>query len=150
FIFGIHCQVRIFPIAEDAESSELLALDVDEFSRKRFAFLADLNRRKLARFLYHFVLDWQAMAVPTRDVRSAFAEHRLRFHYKILEDFVERGAHVNVTVCEWRAVMQNEELSALPRFLNLLVKAILLPAPEHFRLARGKVRLHRKLRARQV
>src|SRR4029077_19151708 len=66
FVFGIHCQVRIFPIAEDAESSELLALDVDEFSRKRFAFLSDLNRSKLARFLYHFVLDWQAMAVPTR------------------------------------------------------------------------------------
>ena len=36
------------------------------------------------------------------------------------------------------------------RLLNLLVKPRLLPLPEHFRLARGKVRLHRKIRARQV
>ena len=70
--------------------------------------LTDLQRRKLARFLYHFVLDWQAMAVPTRDVRRAFAEHRLRFHHEVLEDFVERRAHVDIAVGEWRAVMQNE------------------------------------------
>src|SRR6476646_12132811 len=46
--------------------------------------------------------------------------------------------------------MQNKEFSALPRFLNFLVKALLLPCPEHFRLPRRKVRLHRKIRARQV
>ena len=90
------------------------------------------------------------MAVPTRDVRGAFAEHCLRFHHEIFEDFVERCAHVNVTVGKWRAIMENKEFSALPRFLNFLVKALLLPTPEHFRLARSKVRLHRKIRARQV
>ena len=46
--------------------------------------------------------------------------------------------------------MQNKEFSASPRFLNFLLKALLLPCPEHFRLSRGKVRLHRKIRARQV
>ena len=48
------------------------------------------------------------MAIPTRDVRRAFAEHRLRFHHEILEDFVERRAHVDVAVGKRRAVMQNE------------------------------------------
>ena len=51
FVFGIHRQIRMFPVAEHAEPLELFALDVDEFSRKRFALFADLQRRKLARFL---------------------------------------------------------------------------------------------------
>ena len=57
FVFGIHRQIRMFPIAEHAEPLELFALDVDEFSRKRFASLADLQRRKLARLFDHFVFD---------------------------------------------------------------------------------------------
>src|SRR5881398_677177 len=69
---------------------------------------------------------------------------------KILKDFVERSAHVYIAVGEWRAIMQNEQFSALSRFLNLLVKARLLPCAEDFRLPRGEVRLHRKIRARQV
>ena len=44
FVFAIHCQVWIFPIAEHAESLELFALDVDEFSRKCFAFSTYLQR----------------------------------------------------------------------------------------------------------
>src|SRR5438874_9595780 len=90
------------------------------------------------------------MTIPARDVRRAFAEHSLRFHNKILENFVERSAHVYIAVGEWRAIMQNEQFSALSRFLNLLVKARLLPCAEDFRLPRGVVRLHRKFRARQV
>ena len=108
FVFGIHRQIRMFPVAEHAEPLELFALDVDEFSGKRFAPLADLKRRKFARFLYHFVFDRKSMAVPTRDIRSAFAEHRLRLHHEILEDFVECRAHVDVSVGKRRAVMQNE------------------------------------------
>jgi hypothetical protein len=34
----------MFPVAEHAEPLELFALDVDEFSRKRFGFLTDLQR----------------------------------------------------------------------------------------------------------
>src|SRR5262249_39501388 len=90
------------------------------------------------------------MTIPARDVRRAFTQHRLRFHNEILEDFVERGSHVDIAVGEGRAVMQNEQLSARSRFLNLLVKARLLPSHEHFRLVRGETRFHRKIRARQV
>src|SRR6266511_3381026 len=45
FIFGIHRQIRILPIAKDAQSLELLALDVDELSRKRFRLFANLQRK---------------------------------------------------------------------------------------------------------
>ena len=95
----------MFPIAEHAEPLELFALDVDEFSRKRFALFADLERRKLARLFDHFVFDWKAMTIPTGDVRRALTKHRLRFHHEILEDFVERRAHVDVAVGKWRAIM---------------------------------------------
>jgi hypothetical protein len=90
------------------------------------------------------------MTIPTRNVRGAFAQHCLRFHHEILEDFVERRAHVHVAVGKRRTIMQNKQLASLSRLLNLLVKLRLFPSPEHFRLARGEVRLHRKIRARQV
>src|SRR5207237_1119734 len=138
------------PIAKDAEALELLALHVDKFPRERFRFFTDFERRKAAGFLDDFVLDWQTVTVPARDKGHAFAQHGLRFHYEILEDLVQCRAHVNVAVREWWPVMQNKQFSTLSRFLNLLVEARLLPRPEHFRLARGKVCLHRKLCPRQI
>ena len=45
-IFGIHRQIRILPIAEDAEPFELFALDVDELPRKRFRSFANLERER--------------------------------------------------------------------------------------------------------
>ena len=50
------------------------------------------------------------MAVPARDVRRAFAEHGLGFHDEILQDFVERGAHVHIAVGKGRSVVQDKEL----------------------------------------
>src|SRR5439155_23825401 len=146
----IHCQIRMIPIAKNAQSLELLALDIDEFSRKRFGFFADFQRRKSARLLYHFVFDRKAVTVPARDVRRTFAQHSLRFHYEILEDFVERSAHVHIAISKGRPIMENKQVSTLSRFLNLVVKARLLPRLEHLRLARGKVRLHWKLCPRQI
>ena len=108
FILGIHRKIRVFPVTEHAESLELFALDADEFSREGLAFLANLQRRKLPRFFDHFIFDRKPMTIPARHVRRAFAQHSLRFHHEILEDFVERGPHVHVTVCERRPVMQDK------------------------------------------
>src|SRR5207245_9624240 len=126
------------------------SLDGDEFAHERFASFSDLWRRKSARFLDHVVFDWKAVAVPARDVRRALAQHGLRFHHEIFKDLVERRAHVYIAIGKGRPIMKNKQFSTLSRFLNLLVKARLLPRPEHLRLARGKVRLHRKLCARQI
>ena len=83
FVFGIHRQVGTLPVAEYAQPFELLALDVDVFAGELFAFLADFQRRKLARFLDDFVFDWQAVTIPAGNVRRALAQHRLRFHDEI-------------------------------------------------------------------
>ena len=90
------------------------------------------------------------MTIPPGDVRRAFAQHGLRFHHEIFEDLVQCGAHVHIAIGKRRPIMQNKQLSAPSRFLNLLVKVSFFPSLEHIWLAHGKVRLHRKIRARQV
>ena len=140
----------MFPVAEDAEPLKLLALDVDEFARKRFGFFADFQRRKPAGFFDNFVFDGQSVTIPAGDKRRAFAKHGLRFDHEILEDLVECCAHVDVAIGKGRPIMKNKQFSTLSRFLNLPVKACLLPRPEHLRFARGKVRLHREIRPRQI
>ena len=88
FVFRIHRQIGIFPIAKDAQPFELLALDIDEFPRERFRSFADFERRKAPGFLHHFVFDRQTMTVPARDKRRAFAQHGLRFHHEIFENLI--------------------------------------------------------------
>src|SRR5439155_10534220 len=66
------------------------------------------------------------------------------------ENFVQRRAHVDVAVGERRPIMQDEYLSILSRSLDLLVEPRFLPHFQQLWLARGKVRLHRKLCPRQI
>src|SRR5206468_10873709 len=65
-------------------------------------------------------------------------------------DFGKARGPVDIAVGKRRAIMQNEQFPTLSRFLNLLVETSLVPRPEHLRLTRGKVRLHRKLCPRQI
>src|SRR5260370_26729567 len=46
--------------------------------------------------------------------------------------------------------MENEQLSVVARFLDLLLKPRFIPHFQKLRLARGEARFHRKIRARQV
>ena len=86
----------------------MLALKIDILSRESFGLFADFERGKIAGFFHHFVFDGQAVAVPAGNVRRASAEHGLRFHDDVFENFVERRAHVDVAVGEGRAVVQNK------------------------------------------
>src|SRR5437899_1355978 len=90
------------------------------------------------------------MTVPARNVRCAFAEHRLRFHDKIFQDFVERGSHVHVAIGKRRAVMKHEQLPIFARLLDSLIEPRFIPHFQQLRLARDQIRLHRKIGARQI
>src|SRR5437588_11525458 len=90
------------------------------------------------------------MTVPARNVRCLFAEHRLRFHDEIFQYFVERGSHVHVAVGKRRAVMKDEELPIFARLLDSLVEPRFIPHFQQLRLARDQIRLHRKIRAREI
>ncbi len=150
FVGGIEREVGMLPIAEDAEAFELLALDIDKLARELLGTLPHFQRREAARFLHHLELDRQAVAIPARHIGRAKTEHGLRFHDQILQNFVQRGAHVDIAVGERRAIVQHERLRLPPRLLDLLVKAGGLPTLQDFRLARGQARLHRELRLREV
>src|SRR5438045_9440883 len=123
----MHRKIRILPVVEYAETFELFAFDVDELSGKRFRSLSNFQWRKAAGFLHHFVFDRQPMTVPSRHVWRAFAEHSLRFHHEIFEDFVERGTHVHIPIGEWRSVMEYKQLAVLSRLLDLPIESRLLP-----------------------
>ncbi len=126
-------EIGILPVAEHAEALKLPALDLDEAARKGLRALPHFHRREAARFLDHLVFDREPVAVPARHVGRAKAEHGLRFHHQILEDLVQRRAHVDIAIRERRAVVQDEQLRAGARFLNLLVKLRLLPGLEDLR-----------------
>src|SRR5438270_8886014 len=90
------------------------------------------------------------MTVPARNIRCVFAEHRLRLHDEIFQDFVERGSHVHIAVGKRRAVMKDEELPIFARLLDSLVEQRFIPHFQQLRLARDQIRLHRKIRAREI
>src|SRR5262249_51288764 len=66
-------------------------------------------------FLLDLPLDRQAVAVPARHVVGIEAEHLLRTRHHVLEDFVERGADVDVAVGVGRTVVKDEACAALRR-----------------------------------
>src|SRR4051794_22026799 len=98
----------MLPVSENAEPFELPALDVDKLARERLRFLPDFERRKPSGFLHDLVFDRQAVAVPSRQIWRAKTRHAFRFYDEVLQDLVERRAHVDVAVRERRAVVQNE------------------------------------------
>ena len=48
FVSGVECQIGVLPIAKDAESLELFALDIHVLARKRFGLLPYFQGRKSA------------------------------------------------------------------------------------------------------
>ena len=73
----IEGEVRVLPVAENAEAAELLALKVDVFASVGLGALADLHRGETGFFFDHFEFDGEPVAVPTGDERRAEAGHGL-------------------------------------------------------------------------
>src|ERR1700733_13426695 len=76
----IHRQVRMIPVTEHAQALEVVALRVNLRARECAAGGAKTHGvellARLAVFLFHGQLDWQAVAVPTRTVRGGAAGRR--------------------------------------------------------------------------
>ena len=91
------------------------------------------------------------MTIPSRNVRSPIASHGARFHNEVLQDLVERSAHMHIAVGEWRPIVKNIcSRRVLPRFLNAFVELQTFPSGENFRLSDRQPRFHRKLRFGKV
>ena len=144
-VAGGEREIRILPIAEDAEALEGLALDVDELAGVGLGTRAHLRRGEVLGFLDHFELDGQTVAVPAGDEGRMEAGHRLRFHDEVLQHLVQRGAHVHIAIREGRAVMQDELRLAGHLLHDALVKAGCLPLREALRLAGHEIGFHGKV-----
>ena len=149
FVVGGHRQVRVLPVAEDAETLELLALDFDPFLGVSPALLADLGLAHLALSLAEFLVDLQfdrqTVAVPARHVRGVEALHTLALDDDILEDLVQRVADMNVAVGIGRAIVQGEVRFTGGRFADFAVQFKLSPALHDFRFALWQVAAHREI-----
>ena len=141
----IHRQIRMIPVAADAEALQLLALGVDPMLRISAAFGAEFLDRHLvlvelflAILLLDLPLDRQAVAVPAGDVGRVLALQRLGADDHVLEDMVERVADVHVAIGIGRAVVEDELLAPGARGADLAFEIGLEPFGENKRFLLGR------------
>ena len=151
----IHRQIRIVPVAGDAQPLELLALDVDPAFGEFAAFRAQLVDRHVVLglalgpvLLLDLPFDRQTVTIPARHVAAVLAHHLLRADHHVLEDLVERVADMQMPVGIGRPVMQHEGRPPL-LLAQLLIDPDRVPPRQPIRLAFGQARPHRKIGLRQ-
>ncbi len=153
-VLEVHRQVRVLPVAEDAEALELPGHDPDEPLGVRAAGAAEIRDAHLpllrAKLAVDLQLDRQAVAVVAGNVRRVEAGHRPRLHHEILEQLVQRRPEMNLSVGVGRTVVQDELWRSLPLRPNAPVQIHRFPPRERFRLAGRQVCLHREPRTGQV
>ena len=149
-----HRQVGGVPVAEHAEPLELGALHVDETLGVLPALLPELGGTEFLFLrperLVDLKLDRQAVAVPARDVWCVISFNTSRLYNYILEYFIERVSHVDMSVGIRGAVVEN--IGRLPgaERTQRPVHVQGLPEFQHPGLPPRQVGLHRKRSPRQV
>jgi len=149
FIRIRHGQIGIVPLAENSQTFELRALDVDEFFGVHAAGAALFHLRQAgflaAQFLVDLVFDGQTVAVPPRHEHAVEAGHVLGLDDNVLDDFIERRAQMDVAVGVRRAVVQDIRRAAFGRRPDFAVNIHFFPFFKHLRLALGQIGFHRKI-----
>ena len=110
-VLRAHGEVRVVPLAEDAEALEIGALDIDELFGVLAAGAADLDGGHVGLLAAEFVIDLdfdgQAVAIPAGHVGRIEAHHGFGLDDEVLEDLVERGAEMDAAVGVGRAVVED-------------------------------------------
>ena len=147
-----HGGIGLFPVAKDAQALEFTDLDAEPLLGEGAALLTEADLVDLVLVLPALAVAFldlpfnrQAVAVPARNVMRVLSQHLLRAVDGILQDLVERMAHVEMAVGVRRAVVKDEFLAPLRLFAQAVEKADLLPTGEDFRLLRGQAGAHRKI-----
>ena len=152
------------PIAHDAEAFQLPALRIDPALGVGAALVAEGHDRRLvtacagehglgllllAVLLLDLPFDRQAVAVPAGHVRRIAAQKVLGAADHVLEDVVQRMAHVDVAVGIGRAIVEDELLPAPASGAQRVIEPDLLPARGNARLLLGEAGLHGEIGLRQ-
>ena len=90
------------------------------------------------------------MGIPAGDIGCLVAGHVLIADNHVLQNLVQRGADMNITVGIGRAVVQNE--AGLLRIVlhELMIGAYLIFSVQQCRLPLGKTGPHGEIRLRQM
>ena len=152
-IAWIHCQVRLFPSAKDAQALEVAPVLVHETQCKLAAHGSKLGGTDgpfAPKFLFHLRFDGQPVAIPARYVGRAKAGHALRFHHHVLQNLVLACADVNCAGGIRRPVMQDIRGSPSASRLDAGINTFAFPALELGRLRLRQICLHWEIRTRQI
>src|SRR5215217_3402732 len=151
FVVVRHREIRIVPLAEDAEPFEVARLALQGLLSM---LAADATKRLgaqivllLALFLEVFFderLDRQTVTVVTGDVRRVEAHHRARLHDEVFKDLVHRGAEMDIGVRVWRAVVHDELRAAFTGAANESIEIELVPFLQARWLALSQIGLLRE------
>ena len=151
---GFEGQIGVIEVALDAQALELLVHHIDVLGGKLAADLAQLQLGDsgllVAQGAQRLQLDGQAVGVIAGHIGGAVARHVLVADDDILDDLVQRGAHVDVAVGVRRAVVQNKAGFALVIFDHLLIDMVFLPVFQHLRFFFRQAGTHGKRRGRQM
>ena len=156
-VFMRHRQIRIRPLTQDAKPRKIARLTVHRMFR---VFAAETAKRCDGQIIFILTfsgklfldirLDRQAVAVISGHIRRVKTHHRPRFDDKILKNFVQGRADMNVRVRIRGTIMKNEFVTPFPCVDHLFIKPHLGPFLQPCRLALAKIRLLGKIRFGKV
>ncbi len=137
----VHGGVAVGEVAGDAQTQELVALQVDVLAGVFAAGGAELFLRDLvlaaplgAELLLDLPLDRQAVAIPAGDVVDVIAQQEARTDHEVLQRLVQGVADVDVAIGVGRAVVQHIERRLLGLTHSAQVAVQVAPLGQDFRL----------------
>ena len=142
-VAGVHREVRVVPFTQHAQALEVLLLLCDLLGGVGAALgLHFVTAQVAAMGFFDLVLDRQAVAVPARHIDGVHALELARLDDHVLQDLVDRVAHVDLAVGVGRAVVQHELWSTGAHVAQLFVDALVVPFLDPARLTLGQVATH--------
>ncbi len=119
FVVVRHREIRIIPLAEDAEPFEVASLVLQCLGRMLATRTTNRYRRHVCflrtQFSINVEFDGQAMTVVARHIRRVVAHHRARFNDEVFQNLIHRRAEMDVGVGVRWTVVKNEFLAPLLR-----------------------------------
>ena len=151
---GVHGQVGVIPIALTAQTFELLPLHINIVLCKLMAVVPEFgNAHCLVVQLLLFDnsrFDGHTVVIPAGGIGCMPAGHVFIADDKVLNALVQGGTHVNHTVGERRAVVQNKIVFSHVAVHHFVVEIHFLPCLQHIRLPFGQRGPHGEVRFRQI
>ena len=151
---GVHGEVGVFPVTDDAEALEAFHLFIDVLLGIVMAGTAEIRGGHL--FVVQLLLldngafNRHAVVVPAGNIGDPAAAHHVAAVDEVLQGLVQGVAHMDVAVGKRRAVMQREERLALVLFQLQVIEIHFFPAFEHLGLAFRQSCAHGKIGFRQI